>query len=47
MVDSIFAKGSPLAQAAGASLMGRSKRKRRQTREALFLAAFFRIFKCL
>ena len=40
MVDSIFAKGSPLAQAAGASLMGRSKRKRRQTREALFLAAF-------
>tara|TARA_R100000808_G_C2154669_1_gene165836 strand:- start:4565 stop:6724 length:2160 start_codon:yes stop_codon:yes gene_type:complete len=40
MVDSIFAKGGPLAQAAGASLMGRNKRKRRQTREALFLAAF-------
>lgn len=40
MVDSIFAKGSPLAQAAGASLMNRSKRKRKQTREALFIAAF-------
>ena len=39
MVDSIFAKGGPLAQAAGASLMGRNKRKRRQTREALWLAA--------
>ena len=39
MVDSIFAKGGKLAQAAGASLMGRNKRKRRQTREALWLAA--------
>ena len=43
MVDSIFAKGSPLAQAAGASLMNRSKRKRKQTREALFIAAFIAV----
>ena len=33
MVDSIFAKGGKLAQAAGASLMGRSKRQRRKARQ--------------
>ena len=45
MVDSIFAKGGNLAQAAGASLMGRSKRQKRQTREALWFAALLESLK--